>query len=243
MVSRTSLKHTSASSAGAPVNALRSHLESSFRSVQQSAAHLDAGAPAQSMDPSTHEGPAPHARVPSHVVEHLPSGNLALPQHGRTPATTYVLRTSSDPVYTSEWRDEQPPPATGGTNLHRNASPFTLIPSAGVQRNRLYLFPASATSSLHSSSGSVPMLHAPSSARGPQSMAAPNQAPLLFRSALSTPPVPAAPAFSLPGLPSAALPASLTPPTVKDVDVAQLANRVYELLVRRLSSERQRRGM
>jgi hypothetical protein len=31
-------------------------------------------------------------------------------------------------------------------------------------------------------------------------------------------------------------------PGAKNIDVAQLANRVYELLVRRLSSERERRG-
>lgn len=242
MVSRTSLKTGVATSAGTGVDVVQSHLSSSFRSGQLSAVHWDAGTLGQALQPSSRQD-APHSGSLSHSVEHLPSGDVTFHQQGTMPATAYVLRTSSDPAYTSQWRDEQAPPVTGGKNLHRNASAFTPAPLVGAPRNPLNLFPTSATPSRHSSSGPVLMHHASSSARGPQSIAASAQGDLLFRTALSTPPVPAAPGSSLSGFPSAAQPASPTAPNLKNVDVAQLANRVYELLVRRLSSERQRRGM
>lgn len=42
--------------------------------------------------------------------------------------------------------------------------------------------------------------------------------------------------------PAATIPSGGTPPRLKNAEITQLANRVYELLVRRLASERQRRG-
>jgi hypothetical protein len=240
MVSRTSLKTGVATSAGVPADMVRPHLQGLLRFGPQSTAYRDATAARQAVQPSFYPD-ARHAILRAERVEHPQSGDLTLHKHGTMTETNYVLGPSAGPVYAR--RDEQPVAVAGGINLQHNASVLTLASGASAARNRIHPFLTSATPSRHSFLPLVPMHHAQSSVRGPQGVAPSAQGDLLFRSALSSPAVPATPGSSLSGFPSVAQPASPTASNFKNVDVAQLANRVYDLLVRRLSSERQRRGM
>ncbi|MBV8113649.1 MAG: hypothetical protein JO300_02840 [Silvibacterium sp.] len=239
--SRTSLKTGVATSAGTPVDMVRSHLQSFVRSSPQSTAHRDASAARETAQPFFRPD-APHAVLRSDSVERPQSGNVALHEYGTMTATNYVLRSSAGRAY--ERRDEQSLAVPGATNLQRDASALMLVSATSAALNRRHLFPASATPSLHSSTGPapVPMHHASMSERESRSIAVPAQGDLLFRSTLSTPPVSAAATISPVGLLSAGQAVNPTAPSLRNADVAQLANRVYELLVRRLSSERQRRG-
>jgi len=222
MVSRTSLKTSAVFRADAPNDVLRSQSQGSFRSGLQSTANRDASAVREAVQPSFPPD-APHAVLRSDGIERPHSSKVTLHEYGTMTATNYVSRTLAGRAY--EHRDEQPLAMLGRTNLQRDASALTLASGASAKHNP------------------VLMHHASRSARGPQGVAASTHGDLLFRSALNTPPVPATPSPFLSSGPNAAQPISPTAPNLKNVDVAQLANRIYELLVRRLSSERQQRGM
>jgi hypothetical protein len=88
----------------------------------------------------------------------------------------------------------------------------------------------------------VPMHHAPTVVAKAQSSIGATLGDSLFRSPVGAPPSSSGTAPTLPNLSSPISPAGSAMPGAKNIDVAQLANRVYELLVRRLSSERERRG-
>jgi hypothetical protein len=239
---RSSLGNSSAAGAGTTIGAHRSWLQRPLRSGHESAAQPDASASGEALNPLPPQAVS-HPGFTSRDFEPQQSAGLTFRQNGVMPAEAHVLRTFSDPAYTSQWQSEQALAVTQGTSLRRNDSALTRFPTAEAPRNLHYSFPASATSSMHSSSGSVAMHHAASGARGPQIMAASTQSSLLLRGTLSAPSVPVVTVASPGGLPSAPQPASPTAPGLRNVDIAQLANRVYDLLVRRLSSERQRRGM
>jgi hypothetical protein len=94
-----------------------------------------------------------------------------------------------------------------------------------------------------SSPGHLPMHHAPGPAAMRQNHVASGQDTVISRSILSTASVPATSSSSEAHGGAAATPNAAPAPGLRNADIANLANRVYELLVRRLSSERQRRGM
>lgn len=139
-------------------------------------------------------------------------------------------------VYAAFSSNSHPASSLGSLSLHR-----TFRRSHGLEENRETLSQTSGLtfhglSPVSKSHAHHPLETAQSSTRA---MA---RDTTLFRVPADTSPAPRGTAPSVPTVSSAAQPLGGVMQTKENIDVTALANRVYDLLVQRLSSERQRRG-
>ncbi|MFZ0771185.1 MAG: hypothetical protein WCA49_08020 [Candidatus Sulfotelmatobacter sp.] len=209
-----------------------------LRSGENGSPRTDGGTVALKLDPASDDTVlAARTRVEQSPARLRSTITLT---HGPSAArqTEPSLLRPSLPIALPRFNRVSPTPA-----LHRLAS---VSPSASVHGSSASMLDAANNSSpgstfTHRAAATEQLQRAPESnlpASFPQAVR--SSYPLVARATTGAmgAPVPTLPTVT----PTATRPSSGTPQGFKNADITQLANRVYELLVRRLASERQRRG-